>query len=141
MGSRNPDRVHISQWRSKAPTIADMWRGGWRIHAYCETCGDERRVNLEAMIRINGPGISLWDLTTACPRVVGGGLCRGRVFFKGCPRTGAHFDFLGHPPRARRPAAGPQSRGDGQFLSEEDVEPAAVRRALGPRPPKPEDAT
>lgn len=139
MGSRNPDRVHISQWRSKAQTIADMWRGGWRVHALCESCGDERKVNLEAMIRINGPGLSLWDTTSVCPRVVGGGFCRGRVFFKGCPRPGAHFDFLGKRPRQIRPLSGPQAHGEGRFICDDDIEPAAVRMALGPAPPDRKD--
>lgn len=139
MGARNPDSVHISQWRNKAPTLADMWRGGWKIHAYCESCGDERAVNLEAMIRINGPALSLWDHHVACPRILIAGPCRGRVFFKGRPRSGAHFDFLGALPRPRRPVAGPLSRGRGRFICEEDVEPAAVRQALGPAPPEPGD--
>lgn len=140
MGSRNPDRVHISAWKSKAPTIADMWRGGWKIRAHCESCGDERQVSLEAMIRTFGPGLSLWDHTVSCPRVVGAGsICRGRIFFKGMPSSGSHFEFLGRTPRARRPASGPLARGPGPFIAQGDIEPAAARLALGPAPPDPED--
>lgn len=140
MGSRNPDRVHIRQWKSKAPTIADMWRGGWKIRACCESCGDERQVSLEAMIRTFGPALSLWDYTVSCPRIVGAGsLCRGRIFFKGQPSSGSHFEFLGRPPRARRPASGPQARAGGRFIEETEIEPAALRQALGPAPPDPED--
>ena len=136
MGARNPDRVHVGQWKSKAPTIADMWRGGWKIRAYCESCGDERQISLEAMIRTFGPGYSLWDRTVSCPRIVGAGAsCRGRVFFKGLPRSGAHFDFLGDVPRALRPRSGPLARGKGLFVAEDDIEPEAVRLALGPAPP------
>lgn len=141
MGSRNADRVHISQWKSKAPTIADMWRGGWKIRSYCESCSDERLVNLDAMIRAKGPGHSLWDCTTVCPRIVGpGSACRGRVFYKGRPQSGAHFDFLGHPPRTRRPVHGPLAAGRDPFISADEIEPSALLQALGPAPPDPDGA-
>lgn len=138
MGSRNPDRVHISEWRGKAETIADMWKHRWRIRSVCESCGVERQENLDAMIRLRGPGLVLWEKTGVCQRILPhSGPCKGPLFFKGCPPSGAGYDFLGPPPRAKRPGYGPQARGRGQFVLREDIEPAAVTAARG-KPPEPE---
>lgn len=138
MGARNTDRVHISEYRSKAETVADMWKHGWRIRSVCESCGVERRENLDAMIRLRGPGLVLWNKTGVCQRILPScGPCEGRLFFKGCPRHGAGFQFLGDPPRPRRPASGPQSRGQGPYIKPEDVEPTAMTAARGPFPSEP----
>lgn len=136
MGARNTDRVAIGEYRSKAATIADMWKLGWRLRSYCESCGAEREENLDAMIRLRGPGLSLWDKTGVCQSVVGvEQVCKGRLFFKAMPRGALGFSFLGKMPRQRRPSSGPQSQGKGSFVAPEDIEPPAVTAALGPPPP------
>jgi hypothetical protein len=139
VGARNPDRVHISEWRSKAETISDMWKHRWSVRSVCEGCGVERQENLDAMIRLRGPGLVLWDKTGVCQRILPhGGACKGRLFFKGSPPSGAGYDFLGSRPRAKRPGYGPQSRGQGRHVKPEDIEPRAVSAARGPGPPDPE---
>lgn len=134
MGARNPDRVHISEWRSKAETIADMWKHRWRVRSVCEACGVERQENLDAMIRLRGPGLVLWNKTGVCQRIVTGGACRGRLFFMGAPPHSAGYSFLGERPRLRRPSYGPQSHGQGRYIAEAEIEPPAVTAARGPPP-------
>ncbi|CAN7606682.1 hypothetical protein LJR164_004494 [Phenylobacterium sp. LjRoot164] len=137
MGARNTDRVHVSEYRSKANTISDMWKYNWRIRSVCETCGVQRQENLDAMIRLRGPGLVLWDKTGVCQRVLDMGVCQGRLFFKAKPPGSSGYDFLGAPPRLRRPSYGPQSRGVGSYIAVEDIEPKAVTAARGAPPPEP----
>ena len=137
MGARNTDRVHISEYRSKANTISDMWKYNWRLRSVCEACGVQRQENLDAMIRLRGPGLVLWDKTGVCQRVLDLGVCQGRLFFKATPPGSSGYDFLGNAPRPRRPASGPQSRGGGPYIKPEEIEPTAMTAARGPSPPEP----
>lgn len=135
MGARNTDRVHISEYRSKANTISDMWKYNWRLRSVCEACGVQRQENLDAMIRLRGPGLVLWDKTGSCQRVLTMGTCQGRLLFKAKPPGASGYDFLGNSPR--RPASGPQSRGEGPYIKPEEIEPTAMTAARGPSPSDP----
>jgi len=136
MGSRNLDRIHISEWRDKVRTAADMWAKGWKVQAVCEHCERATVVDLDHLVRLAGPGVSLWDKTSRCKQVLdGANRCPGRVFFKALAPGAASYAFLGSPPRARRPAYRPQARGKGPFIQPEDSEPAEVTAARGPPAP------
>lgn len=136
MGSRNLDRIHISEWRDKVRTAADMWAKGWKVHAVCEVCERETVVDLDHLVRLAGPGVSLWDKTSRCKQVLNGAhRCDGRVFFKALAPGASGYAFLGSPPRPRRPAYGPQARGKGPFVRPEDIEPPEATAARGPTPP------
>lgn len=138
MGARNTDRVHISEYRSKADTIADMWKLNWRLRSVCESCGAQRQENLDAMIRLRGPALVLWHKTGVCQQIIGhGGVCEGRLFYKAMPPGASGYGFLGDGPRPGRPSYGPQSRGKGRYVTPEEIEPAAVTAARGPPPPEP----
>jgi hypothetical protein len=139
MGVRSPDRIALYEHRPSVETVADMWKAGWRLRSYCESCGIEREENLDAFIRLRGPGLVLWDKTGVCQRITGSGLaCKGRLFFKACPRHGRGFEFMGKMPRALRPTSGPQSRGKGRYVDPSEIEPGEVTSARGPPPPPPE---
>jgi hypothetical protein len=131
MGGPNPDRISLVERRHHGETVADMWKSEWKCRAVCERCGVALRVNLDTMIRLNGPGLSLWNKTTAC-KVVG---CPGRMFFQARPPYAPGWDYLGRPPRVRRPHEGPMAAGPGDFVLPEEIEPAAVTKARGPSPP------
>lgn len=137
MGSRNLDRITIGERRRGAETISDMWKGRWKVRAYCESCTTELRVDLEAMVRLLGPGFVLWNRTTRCRAILTVGECSGRVFFKGMPPGASGFEYLGTPPRMLRPKAGPMSGGRGAYLNPEDIEPTAMTATRGPSPPEP----
>lgn len=135
MGARNVDRFSLRERRSKGETVADMWKERWRVRSYCESCGVRMRLNLEHVIRVNGPAFSLWDKTATCRRVLDVGGCSGTVFFEACPPGAPGYEFLGPTPRSMRPTYGPMSRGTGAFIDPADIEPAEVTAARGPPPP------
>lgn len=140
MGSRNLDRIHINEWRDKVQTAAQMWSAGWKVRAYCESCGAEQAVDLVRVVQLGGPGISLWDQTGRCKMIVGsGGQCTGRVFFKAMPRGAAGFEYLGKAPRARRDRGDPLAFGrPGPLVDPNATERDGWSKALGPSPPDPE---
>lgn len=138
MGSRNLDRIHISEWRDKIRTAADMWSAGWKVRARCEACANEQVVDLEHVVRLGGPGVTLWDKTGRCKRIVGGAQCPGRVFFMGKPQHAPSFDFLGHPPRVRRPRRDPLAFGSSELIDPNGPDEGAWAEAIGPAPPDPE---
>lgn len=139
MGSRNLDRIHISEWRDKVRTAAEMWTAGWKVRAYCEACANEQVVDLEHVVRLGGPGVILWDKTSRCKRIVGpGGQCTGRVFFKAMPRGAAGFDYLGKAPRARPARRDPLSFSAGPLVDPATSDQGEWTKARGPAPPDPE---
>lgn len=133
MGSRNLDRISVTEWRHKCPTVADMWRGGWKVRAFCETCELELQVNLDTLIRAGGPAVVLWDRTTPCKRVG----CVGRMFFKGYPPGANGFGFLGKIPRLRQPSRDPLAFGAVALVDPDAPEAGPWTDRLGPPPPDP----
>lgn len=140
MGSRNLDRIHISEWRDKIQTAADMWRAGWKVRACCEECGTEQVVDLEHVVKLGGLAVILWDKTSRCKRITGvGAQCQGRVFFKAMPRGAAGFAYLGKAPRHRCDRRDPLAFGRaGELVDPDAPEQGAWAEALGPTPPDPE---
>lgn len=134
MGTRNLDRIALYELRHKGETVADMWKLCWRCIAVCEACGIELRVDLVALIRLSGPGLSLWNKTAKCRRVG----CDGRVYFMASPPGGRGFEFMGKAARIPRSSTGPFAGGKGRYIEPQDIEPPAVTAARGPVPPDPE---
>lgn len=82
MGSKSPDQINASAWRSSAETAADMARKGWELVARCRACDLILIVDLRVVIATRGPGFSLWNRHTRCRRIVFAGRCRGFVDFE-----------------------------------------------------------
>lgn len=78
MGSRNPDRIPISQRRREGETVAAMLAHGWEVVSACQTCGIELRTDLALIVRVSGGGTSLWNRKARCRRLN----CAGWVVFK-----------------------------------------------------------
>lgn len=66
-----------AQWRSLAPTAADLAARGWPVHARCLTCQLEMDVDLARVIAERGPALVLWGRTSRCRRR----RCQGRMAF------------------------------------------------------------
>ncbi len=140
MGSRNLDRIHISEWRDKVRTAADMWSAGWKVRAQCESCRNVQVVDLENVVRLGGPGVTLWDKTGRCKQIIGiGAQCEGRVFFMAQARGGSGFQHLGKPPRVRQAKRDPLAFGPGELVDPNAPEQGGWSGALGPTPPDPEE--
>ena len=77
MGSTNPDRIPPIQWRMQSETLGEMRANGWRLTSRCRMCQLEMAVDLDLLIRIKGPDLSLWNRSPACRRLY----CRGVVDF------------------------------------------------------------
>jgi len=78
MGQRNLERYGMHEWRRKAETIADMLREGWDVVSWCDVCHLEMAVDLPALIKLKGQGLSLWNRKPPCRRL----RCKGRAHFK-----------------------------------------------------------
>ena len=103
MGSRNPDRIHLSARRSRCETVAQMLEQRWEVTARCRHCRTDLRVDLRTIAAIRGPGFSLWNRNSRC-RVVG---CRGVVEFSAKAPGMVMFERLSTPPVREGPAAPP----------------------------------
>lgn len=95
MGSRNADRIHISERRPRCETVAAMARDGWVVIAACDVCRVKMSVSLGVLARVRGPDYSLWNRRGRC-KVVG---CRGRVAFLADVGCGRGFEPLQAPDR------------------------------------------
>ena len=114
MGSRNLDRISMTEWRGKCETVADMMRAGWRqVVARCEACRSDFAVDLDQ----GGAGEGASDK----PLEPETGLPQARL-----PRRGA---FRRPYPRALYLPA------YGRGRSEDSAAAADARRTRGARPP------
>lgn len=67
----------VVNWRSAAPTIADVRRAGWRVYAWCPRCDLRMKVDLLRIERARGASFVLWGRTVECRRLH----CWGRAAF------------------------------------------------------------
>ena len=81
MGTRNPDKIPMDEWRRFYPTVDKMIEGRWRITGRCRICELKVSVSLALIARLSGGSYSLWGTTRACPRED----CSGRVQLLGKP--------------------------------------------------------
>jgi hypothetical protein len=67
MGSRNLDRITMTQWRQRCETVGQMLGLGWRdVRAACPDCHRHWPVDLDRVARSKGPAVSLWNRTQRC---------------------------------------------------------------------------
>lgn len=77
MGHRNADRVSIQQRFARGRTVADMQQQRWEVIARCPRCQLDMSVRLDWIIRLSGPGVSLWNRKARCRRL----MCHGWAEF------------------------------------------------------------
>jgi hypothetical protein len=100
MGSRNPDRISLSELRPAFETVETMAKAGWRLRSRCDTCRLELEIDWRVVIMVLGPRYSLWNRKARCRKV----MCRGQVIFLARHHPRAHFDTLTAPDNpVRRP--------------------------------------
>lgn len=90
MGSRNADRIPLSDRYTLAATVGDMITRRWEVISKCRVCGLMMVVDLAMVAREAGPKTSLWNRTQRCRRIG----CNGRVDFQAKAPGMAHFDEL-----------------------------------------------
>ena len=78
MGHRNPDRVPIAYHRPSCETVEKMARERWDVISVCGKCGLIMQVDLAVIVRVKGPGVSLWNRKARCRRLG----CTGWVEFQ-----------------------------------------------------------
>jgi hypothetical protein len=79
------------QWRSVAPTVADLQRHGFPVIARCMTCHLAMDVRLDAVSAAKGATYVLWGKAVPCRRRH----CQGRMWFY-ClpPKAGAEVEMF-----------------------------------------------
>jgi hypothetical protein len=80
--------------RDKCESVEAMGREGWDVISRCQTCGLIMQVNLSLIIRVRGPGVSLWNRKERCRRLG----CTGWVEFQGRAPGMAMHETLSAPP-------------------------------------------
>ena len=101
MGTRNPDRIPLREFRLKYETVADMIAGNWLVISWCTTCELSLVVDLQLIRRVSGPKASMWNRAGRC-RKLG---CHGVTILKAKPPFHGFFSALqaewpeGAPPR------------------------------------------
>lgn len=78
MGAKNLDRIPVSAWRVKYPTVAELARDRVDVISSCASCGLNMAVDLALVARVSGAATSLWNLKRPCRRIG----CSGHVEFR-----------------------------------------------------------
>jgi hypothetical protein len=78
VGRKNIDRVHISEFRNRVATVADMQAQWWDVISKCRVCGLMMAVDLALIVRTTGPKTILWNRLARCKRIG----CQGHVEFQ-----------------------------------------------------------
>jgi hypothetical protein len=81
--------------RDKCESVEAMRREGWDVISRCQQCGLIMQVNLALIIRVRGPGVSLWNRKERCRRLG----CVGWVEFQGRAPGMAMHEVLSAPER------------------------------------------
>jgi hypothetical protein len=85
MGANPRYRLWTTEnWRSSAPTVADVKRAGWAVYALCARCDLRMTVDLDVIIQAKGGSFVLWGRTVRCRRLH----CWGRAVFVCRPPRG-----------------------------------------------------
>lgn len=77
MGSRNADRIDISEYRGRCQSVGDMYAAGWEVITQCRACRVELHTDLRVIMAMRGRDFVLWNRTAKCKKV----RCRGVVDF------------------------------------------------------------
>jgi hypothetical protein len=78
LGRKNIDRVHISHFRHRVATVADMQARRWDVISRCRVCGLMMTVDLPLIAKHSGPKTILWNRLARCKRIG----CQGHVEFQ-----------------------------------------------------------
>jgi len=81
MGRRNYEHWTARDWRAAGGTIEAMRLQGWSVVAVCGACDLVMAVNLDHLVKLCGPELSLWNRRARCRRA----RCQGAVRFYGKP--------------------------------------------------------
>jgi hypothetical protein len=82
--------------RDKCESVEAMRREGWDVISRCQTCGLIMQVNLSLIIRVRGPGVSLWNRKERCRRLG----CTGWVEFQGRAPGMAMHEVMSAPDKS-----------------------------------------
>jgi hypothetical protein len=69
MGTKSPARIPLAMRRKGCETVEQMHRANWDVLSRCDACALVMRVNLAAIIKVNGPQFSLWNRKARCRRI------------------------------------------------------------------------
>jgi hypothetical protein len=97
MGQWNAERWAPEAWRAGTETVGQMQANRWEVTSRCEVCGLAMRVDLNVIVQVKGPRVSLWNRRAPCRRIG----CEGKVRFWGRPPIVPH-PFALEAERARR---------------------------------------
>ena len=64
--------------RQRCGVVETMLRDRWDVISVCAACGLTMRVDLELIVKVSGPRVSLWNRRARCRRLG----CKGWVEFR-----------------------------------------------------------
>lgn len=95
MSTKRPDVISAPPSDMTALTLGEMHQLRWRVTATCSTCGIGLRVQLTALIRVQGPDGVLWGARPPCPNVKCEG---GHLVYQAQSITGGSWKSLKDKP-------------------------------------------
>lgn len=108
MGSRNLDRIPITERRRHGETVGQMRVNGWKIRTHCDACRVAVNIALDPIIAMRGPLYSLWDRRMKCPNAA----CNAKAWIAAKAPGMAVYQLLVTPaPSAPEPPAWLRARG------------------------------
>ncbi len=81
MGFRAYEHRPLAYHLATPVSASEMRRRGWVVMARCQACQLDLRIDLNLMVRLNGPDLILFGRTCRCRRLG----CSGRMVFMGTP--------------------------------------------------------
>lgn len=96
MGAKSPDRIPFQHFHFQSRTVGLMIENGWTAISQCEACRLQMTVDLELIVTVKGPDVTLWNRRQRCKSVG----CTGWVFFLGKHPRRIGFDPLKIDPKA-----------------------------------------
>ncbi|MNJ26332.1 hypothetical protein D3C77_208060 [compost metagenome] len=81
MGFRAYEQRPLAYHLATPVPASEMRRRGWVVMARCQACQLDLRIDLDLMVRLNGPDLILFGRTCRCRRLG----CSGRMVFMGTP--------------------------------------------------------
>ncbi len=81
MGFRKHENRPLSYHLATPVSVSEMRQRGWVVMARCQACQLDLRIDLDLVVRLNGPDLVLFGKSCRCRRMG----CSGRMIFMGTP--------------------------------------------------------
>ncbi len=90
MSTKKPERIPFQHFHFQSRMVGLMIENGWTVISQCEKCQLQTTVDLDLIVTVKGPQVTLWNRRQRCKKVG----CSGWVYFLGKHPRRIGFDRL-----------------------------------------------